>query len=46
MTEIDFLEIRLLFLGDPFVGKKSIVNRFKILNANQTLNNKEGKYFM
>lgn len=38
MSDIENIEIRVCLIGEPNVGKHSIISRFKILNASNTVN--------
>jgi len=37
MSDIENIEIRFCLIGEPQVGKSSIISRFKILNSSQTI---------
>jgi hypothetical protein len=37
MSDIENIEIRICLIGEESVGKKSIIQRFKILNSSMTL---------
>jgi hypothetical protein len=41
MSDIENFEIRCCLVGEEFVGKKSLISRFKILNTSQTLEGNE-----
>ncbi len=39
MSDIENIEIRVMLIGDDYVGKRAIISRFKILNSSATLHN-------